>query len=336
MSKWKLARYIVLAALVAFAAWEVHPYIHDLISLFQHRGLDYVWIGLAVIVQVLQYAMDGYVLRLLLRMLGYEIELKHTIQIAVLDVFAAHFLPIGSFGSLVAFLYFYRKLGVKTHALVFLNLLSGFAAAGVLALMFVASSAALRGETFSIPVQTYALGAIALMVPVLLVVLLAVLQSQAFRGRVSKWLQRYRWFVSLRDNLDQMRDMSKTIAAERTKFILELTVKSFLYHASDMLILLACGLAFHTLIPVFLIVFAYVVSLMVGLVSFLPGGIGTSDAILLLIFVAAGVNPSVALGIVLLNRVVSYLLPLALGAAAYFMLRRDLRLGQAAAAAQHH
>lgn len=334
MSKWKLLRYTVFAGLIVFAAWEVHPYIHDLISLFQHRGLDYLWIVLAIVVQVLQYVMDGYVLRLLLKMMGYTIALRHTIQIAVLDVFAIHFLPIGSFGSLVAFVYFYRKLGVKTHALVFLNLVSGFAAAVVLAVLFVVSAAALRGATFPIPVQSYVLGAIALLVPALLVLLLAVLESQTFRGRVSQLLLRYHWFASLRSNLDQMRDMPKTIAAQRTKFVLELAAKNFLYHASDMFILLACGLAFHAFIPLFLVAFAYVVSLMIGLVSFLPGGIGTADAILLLIFAAAGVQPSVALGIVLLNRVVSYLLPLALGAGAYLMLRHELRLGQPSAAAQ--
>lgn len=335
MNTWKIVRYIVVIALVAFAAWEVHPYIKDLISLFQHKGLDYVWIVVGMVVQVLQYVMDGYMLKLLLKMLGYSIKLSHTIQIAVLDVFAIHFLPIGSFGSLVAFLYFYRKLGVKTHTLVFLNLFSGFSAAAVLIFMFVVSAAALRGETFSIPIQTYMLGAAALLAPVLVVVLLAVLQSHTFRGSVSNMLRRYHWFVSLRDNLDQMRDLSKAIAAKRMQFLLELTAKNFLYHAADMFILLACGLAFHIAIPLFLVAFAYVVSLAIGLVSFLPGGIGTSDAVLLIIFVAAGIAPSAALGIVLLNRVVSYLLPLVLGAAAYLMLRHDLQSGQRSAVSQN-
>ena len=324
MKKWKILRYTVLAGLVAFAVWEIRPYFRDLINLFQHRGLDYAWIGVAIIIQILQYVMDGYMLRLLLKLLGYGIELKNTVRIAVLDVFATHFLPVGGFGSLVAFVYFYRKLGVKTHALIFLNLVSGITSALVLVVLFILSASALRGATFSIPVQTYALGAVALMTPILLILLLAVLESRTFRGSMNELLGQYRWFQALRRNLDQIHDMPRAIAAERNQFILELTAKNFLYHVADMGILLTCGLAFHLMIPPFLVVFAYVVSSTVGIVSLLPGGIGTADAILLLIFVASGVPAPVSLGIVLLNRVVSYLLPLALGAIAYFMLQRSL------------
>lgn len=334
-SKWKLLRYLITAVLIVFAAWEIHPYIHDLVNLFQRRGLYYFWIITGVALQVLQYVTDGYFLRLLLKLMGYNIKLKYTVQIAVLDVFATHFLPIGSFGSLVAFVYFYRKLGVKTHALVLLNLLTGIAAAAVLVLLFIVSSSALHGATFSIPIETYALGAIALTVPVLLVLLLAVFESKAFRCTFSKRLIRYRWFQSLRKNIDQMRNMSTVVTANRTRFISELAAKSFLYYAADVVILIACGLAFHTYISPSLAVFAYVVSLAIGLISLLPGGIGTSDAILLLIFVAAGIQPSLALGIVILNRVVSYVLPLALGAIAYLILRHDLRQRQAPGVSKH-
>jgi len=325
MSKWKLARYLLVAAFVLFAAWQVRPYIRDLVSLFQHKGLDYLWLSAAVVAQILQYVMDGFVLRSLLKILGYTVKLKHTIEIAVLDVFGINFLPVGGFGSLVAFVYFYRRLGVRTHALVFLNVLSGFADATVLVGVFIISAIALRGTTFSIPLQTYALGALALMAPVLLVIALLLMQSWSFRGNLNILLHRYGWFQTVLRNLDLMQEMSKDTKQQRPKFVAELLTKNFLYHLTDMFILFAGGLAFHEFIPPFLVIFAYVVSLTVGMVSFLPGGIGAVDAVLLLILTAAEVRPSVALGVVLLNRVVSYLLPTLLGAIAYLLLRRELR-----------
>jgi|GEM_PF-1375994 len=324
MNYGKLIRYLILLLLVGIALWQTYPYFTDLISLFRHRGLNYWWVGTAIIVQLLQYGGDGYLIHQLLAVLGFRVRIKDAVRISALDVFAIRFLPVGSFGSLLAFVYFYRKLGVSTQATIYLNLLLTVISSFVLAFMSIVSLSAARMPALPFPLRTYLLGAIAIMVPLLLAVLFVVLGSDETRQVLNQRLRQYQWYLSLRKNYDQLRDFAGVAAAQRVRLTGLATLKGLNIYLCDIVILFCCGLAFHATLPPLLITFAYVVAQVVGTISLTPGGLGTADATMTFLFLAGGVKPTTTLGVVLLNRIVSVLIPLPVGALAYFTLRWEL------------
>jgi uncharacterized protein (TIRG00374 family) len=324
MDRRKLIRYAIVILLIGVALWQTYPYFGDLITLFRYRGLNYWWIVAATCVQLAQYGGDGYLIRRLLAILGFDVRLKDTVRISALDVFAIRFMPVGSFGSLVAFVYFYRKLGVSTQAVIYLNLFLTVISVFELLVLFIISLATLHTTPFPVLVPSSLLGALAIAALIVLAILFVVLGSEETRQSLNQWLLRYPWYVSLRKTYDEIRTFAGVAAAQRVRFIELSALKNLTIYACDVAILLCCGLAFHTWLSPFVVLFAYVVSLVAGTLSLSPGGLGVTDATMTILLVAGGVTPAVTIGVVLLNRIVSFLVPLPLGGLAYFTLKRDI------------
>lgn len=322
MRRFRALRYLLVVGLLVAAGYAFAPYLGDLRSLYQERrALDVPWILLAAALEVAQYVSEGYFIRLLLRILRFEIGLKNTIRVAALDVFATHLLPLGQFGSLAANVYFYRRLGVSGPGIVTLDLALGVIAAGVLLALLVAAVLALPEATFAYPVHRYlALGIGALLLGGLLV--WGGSRVGSLRRVATAALRRVPATVSAAASLGQVRGYLSVLRENRREVVLLVVLKDLIYDAIDVTALGCCFLAFGAA-PVALLVFAYVASLAAGYASFIPGGLGASDATLAVIFLAAGLDPSAILGATLLYRVVNTLLPVPLGALAYYSLRHE-------------
>ena len=326
MNKRKAFQYLLFILFLVIAWWEFSPYIGDLGEIYQYRNtLAYWWIGIALLLQTVQYGIDGYFIRELFRILGIKIGLQDTVRISALDIFAIRLVPVGKFGSLAAFIYFYRKLGVSTQFIVYLNLVFGFITVFLQIFIFLLSSSLIHSATFPVPLHTYLLEAIAIASPVLLLLLILVLRVGEFRRLLNTLLHKIPWYRTLEKNLVTLEKFRKLMRKRLGKFLGLAVSKDLLYYLCDVIILESCFLSFHTFISLPLIVFAYIVSLIAGTVSLLPGGLGATDAALGVIFISAKVNPVVTVGVILLYRLVSFLYPFLVGALSYYSLRHTLR-----------
>jgi uncharacterized membrane protein YbhN (UPF0104 family) len=106
-------RWLLIIILVGLAIWRLYPYLKDFEKLLElKQNINFVWLTLSAFLIVGQYFGDGWLSQILLQIAGYKINLKTTIKIASIDVFAAHLLPIGEAGVIATVAYFYKKIGV--------------------------------------------------------------------------------------------------------------------------------------------------------------------------------------------------------------------------------
>jgi uncharacterized protein (TIRG00374 family) len=135
-----------------------------------------------------------------------------------------------------------------------------------------------------------------------------------WRGRVRVTLRA--WLKAAADGVDQAIGLLRT-------HNLGVAVGSFAYMAFD---IAALGFAFAAVghVPVFgVLVLGYLIGQLGNLIP-IPGGIGGTEGALIGIFVLYGVNLTQATAAVLLYRLFALLVPAALGAPAFVLLRRKL------------
>jgi len=119
----RFVRWSLILILISLAVWRLYPYFKDFERFLElKQNINFVWLTLSALLIVGQYFGDGWLSQILLQIAGYKINLKNTIKIASIDVFAAHLLPIGEAGVIVTVAYFYKKIGVKVQDIVFLAL----------------------------------------------------------------------------------------------------------------------------------------------------------------------------------------------------------------------
>src|SRR5581483_3726755 len=110
MKTWKIFKFFIFTAFIFLAIWQFYPYLSDFSKLYKYRySFNYFWIIIAALFQITQYISEGYFIRKLLKIFNFNVNIKNSIKIAALDVFAIRILPLGYFGPLAAFIYFYRK-----------------------------------------------------------------------------------------------------------------------------------------------------------------------------------------------------------------------------------
>jgi uncharacterized protein (TIRG00374 family) len=93
---------------------------------------------------------------------------------------------------------------------------------------------------------------------------------------------------------------------------------------SDGLTIFLLFLAFGSVVPIGLGVVAFAFGRLFGLISFIPGGLGTFDAAMVLIFNSLGVSLELSLSVMLLYRLFSFWLYFPLGLVFYKQLDKEI------------
>ena len=140
----KYLRWVLIFAIVALAVYHLKPHFADFKQFPQTlKSANYLLLIASSLGIIVQYFADGWLSKALLQITGFKIGLKKTTQIAAMDVFAAHVLPIGQAGVVATAAYFYKKLGVANQAIVFLTIAWGVTTTAVLIIFLLASLFAL-------------------------------------------------------------------------------------------------------------------------------------------------------------------------------------------------
>ncbi len=315
----KILRYLLLLGIIIFAVTRLSPHVDDfknLIALKDH--LQYIWILAAVLSQITQYIGDGWLSQLLLQLVNVYIGMKDTFRIAALNVFAAHLLPIGEAGGLAAAYHFYRKLGVDTEKFIFLSICWGVITNGLIFLMLIISILFLPQLPSIIHPKPLMIASSCL---ILFILIIYIFRKAIFR-KIQKIFGKQSWskhFISLIKN----RKEYKKLILQKPQLFLPTIFAGLIYYGSNVATLAFSFLAFGTLPPISLIVFAYAASLIFGRLTLAPAGIGATEATLLLIFVEAHISPSITVGAILIYRLISFWLPIPAGFVSFYSLRKE-------------
>ncbi|MGL6298248.1 MAG: UPF0104 family protein [Methanobacteriaceae archaeon] len=88
---------------------------------------------------------------------------------------------------------------------------------------------------------------------------------------------------------------------------------SFIIWGFEMLRVYLVFLAFGADVSVLLLAVAFVLSSLIGMLPLLPGGLGTVDGLMILIFSSAGISPSVSAAATVIERLISFWLTTIIG-----------------------
>ncbi|MCS3900549.1 flippase-like domain-containing protein [Methanococcus voltae] len=107
----------------------------------------------------------------------------------------------------------------------------------------------------------------------------------------------------------------------KKKGIAVATFYSFMWWSLDIFKIYIFFIAIGSIAPLFAVSSTYLVSLLVGIVPALPGGLGTSDTVMIAMYMFFNISPSSAATITLLDRAVSYVLVSLFGAISFQLIK---------------
>lgn len=327
-----LLRYLILAAIIGFAVWRIWPHIQDFPKLIALKDqINYAYIFAAIGTQFFQYIGDGWLSQIFLSMINVKVRMHDTVRIASLNVLAAHMLPVGDAGGLLIVYSFYKKLGVMMEQFIFLTICWGFITNFVLFALLIASFLFL--PELPLPFHpTLGLGILVMLTCIGLMI--GYVNRHTLFRLINSHLGKYpvmKDIVSLIHN----RHIYWQLVLKRPPLLLYALIAVAIYYGSNLATLSFSFLAFGRLPSFALIAFAYTASLVAGRITLAPAGVGAAEATLLLVFLGAGIDPNIALAVVLVFRFISFWLPIPAGLYSYVSLRHDRANGQPTMPAAH-
>ena len=313
-------RWLVVVILIGVAAWRLLPDFSSLPELFKYKdNILLPWLAIAVFSQTGQYIGSSWLSQVLLKIAGFRINFKNTLLISCLNVFAAHILPVGDAGMIAATFFFYRKLGVPATNIIFLALLWPIFGGIVLLTLFLTS-------LFFLPMTpnlSFQPSFVSLTVINILTIIGIIIfwKRKTVIRKLTVFLLKFPAFheiVKFKHNLPVYR---KSFLRNKL-YVAEALIAAVLYYVSNILTLIFSFIAFGSLPPLSVIIFAYVLSLLAGWVTLAPAGIGAAEATLILVFLHFNVDATLSLATVLVFRLITFWLPIPFGALAFRILMK--------------
>lgn len=316
-------RYLLILILVAIAIWRILPQLKDFREFLDlAENINIPWLTIAIGAQISQYIGDGWLSYLLLRIIGIRINFTKTTLIASLNVFAAHILPVGQAGVIATVYYFYRKLGVDNQSLIFLTAAWSFSTGISLIIMLLVSMVFLP----KIPYIQFHLSTLTqyFLVVASVAIFAIILFRKSLWPKIENFLKRHAFAGELLTFISNLELHKNAILKNKNLVFLSL-VAGFIYYAGNILTLTACFLAFGYTPNLYMVTFAYFISLVAGWITLAPGGIGATEATMLIIFNEFGIQPSLSIAAMLTFRLISFWIPIPAGAVSYAILHRSFK-----------
>ncbi len=322
MKFFKILQYFIIVAIVALAVSRLAPHINDFSKLWDLKDhIDYRFIFAALFSQVFQYVGDGWFSQLLLKVADIKVRFKDSMRIASLNVFAAHILPVGEAGGMAAAYHFYRKMGVDTEKFIFLTICWTAITHLLLILLFIVPSFFLQSITAALNTSIIF---ISVAIATLVILSLYISRHHLF-GKLKKMFGKYKWAKPFFSFAKNRKTYTKRIK-DHPWLITQSLIASLLYYAANISTLAFSFLALGTFPDITVIIFAYAASLLFSKITLAPAGIGAAEASLILIFLEAHIDPTIAIGATLIYRFISFWLPIPAGFFSFYSLKKESKL----------
>lgn len=317
----KKFRFLLLAIVITILGLQIKA---RLIEIKEFPDLiaqaDLRFIGLAFGGLLLSYSADGLLSQTILRIVGYPLKFGQTIQIALLDVFAEQTLPLGGIGAVATCYFFYRKIGIPQNALVFLSTVWALLTSSSLVVLFLLSlpflpyHAALN-ISLNYRITSIVLLSIGLMVGILALFVLTHPVGKTRFLKIKTAIGTLALKQIFTSNLEKVKDHPMLDGAA--------IAMALLYYLGQLTCLYASLKAFAVPISLPATVFSLMIALILGWISFIPGGIGIAESALSLVLLSFGYPVAGVIAGVLLFRVISFWIILPIGGLLYVKLEQQ-------------
>lgn len=315
----RFLRWFLITALIALAIYHLKPNFADFKQIPNLlKNVNYLWLLASALAIVGQYFGDGWLSQVLLEITGHKINLKQTIKIASIDVFAAHILPIGEAGVIATAAYFYKKLGVTNQDIIFLTIAWALVT-NIVLVIFLLISMLFLPRLPNVPIHLSDLAKIAITAAATALLLILIFRKFII-GQIAKRFANNKIYQEIQVFARNLGQHKSNIIKNKT-LIAKATAAALIYYIANIASLYFCFLAFGATPNIAIVTFAYLLSLVASFITLAPAGIGTSEATMILVFLQFGINPPVATASVLAFRLFTFWLPIPAGALAYLSLK---------------
>jgi len=291
---------------------------------------------LATLAEFSSYVGAALLLGVILQRLGSKVAFWDRFRISSIGAFSIHFLPVGSFGEGAIDYYFLTRKGVPSGAVLLMLVLriilcyAAFLSLFLLSLLLVPT---LPHLAFSPRLVSGIL--FLLLLSGILYMIYLYRHKESFARLWQRWIQILNKMLRLIKKKEINASQKEKVFEEiyqgigmfgrKKRFIVLALLPALWYWLGDMLCLFLVTLSFGFALPLGVLLFAYCVATLAGLISFIPGGLGVTEGTLGLALTALGVPFALALTAILVFRFFSFWLWIPIGFASFFTLNNNSR-----------
>lgn len=287
---------------------------------------------LALLAEISSYIGAATVLGIIFSRMGYKLDFMTRFKLGSVAAFTMHFLPIGAAGG-AAFEYsFLRKQAVDSGSIIVMWILRWiFSYTGFLILFLV--SLILLPISPKLPFSPKFISIIF----IILIAVFALYVIYLYKNKKKFWVVWTKIFNGLNSIIKKFKKNQIALAKQEEIFediytgiklfskkkrsSVFVILAGMLYWFGDMMCLYFVFWAFGFAINPGVLIFGYCVATLLGILSFVPGGIGVTEGVLALIFAGMGVPSALALTAVLVFRLFSFWMWIPVGFLSYLSLQ---------------
>jgi uncharacterized protein (TIRG00374 family) len=334
MKKLNPLRNLIILVLLGFVAYSFIGKVAGFKNiLLDFHSIAPVFLVLALIAASLTYIANAYKFKFLLESQGYNFKFRDLLKLGMVGSFAIHFLPVGNFGESALNFYLLRQKGVKTGSALSLfltRLISDYLAFFSLFTISLAFLPVHPSLNLKIKIGFFIM--LFALIAVILYLNYILKRPKVFNKHVIPLLKYLKKSVHFIQHFEKNKepqyyyeDMSNELREEMIKNMnfnlgIKLISGSAIYWLADIATLYFCLLGLGLTLNPFAVVFAYIIAVIAGVISFLPAGIGAVEATLIFVLNSFTVNlPAIGLA-VLSYRFISLWLAMPLGFIAFYRL----------------
>lgn len=331
--RFKYLRYILSAILIIGAVFVIYSKLKvsysDIPLLFKEANKFFLVFLIAS--QGLCLISDGWLSKILLRIAGFNINLRDTIMVAILGVLGGQVAPF--IGGTILTFYFYKKLKLPSSAILFLITSWTVFTTFFYFFFFIISLFFIPESYFFLIPQN-----VIIIIPIISVALL-IFGYSLLKNQGKNLISFINFLVKLINKIRVFFRKKETVASEKLRITISdfynnfnllkvnmrkipiLIMASLLFFSGNIATLYFSFLVFGFHANLAILIFGLTISLILTVFTLAPETPGIMEASLAIVFLSLGFPSHITLFSVLLYRIFSYWLPLPFGVFAYFKLK---------------
>ena len=289
---------------------------------------------IAIGFEILSYVGAAALLGIILFQMGYKIKFWDRFRIGSIAAFAIHFFPVGTLGQGAFDFYFLRKQKVETGSILLMLILRIIFTYAAFLLIFLyglilvptAPQMKISPRIISFTLAFIIVGGVSYM-------FYLYKNKDKFRKIWNRFLRFFDSFfskirgkkVSERQESEVFEDIYAGIGlfGKKKRSSIFALMAGLMYWLGDLTCFYFVFLSFGYHIHIGVLIFGYCIASLLGMISFIPGGLGVTEGAMGLLYSALGVPASLALMSVLVFRFFSFWILIPFGLYSFISLNKE-------------
>lgn len=294
-------------------------------------GVDQIWeslkvtnlifIGLAIVVQIIVYFLFNLRWKIINNTLDIDMGFFKLLPMLMVGLAVNNITPSGRGGGEPVRAYLLSKSAEEPFESALATVVSDRALDAFPFLILSIFTVAYVLMYFNLsPIITGVLIAAVLMVLIFFILLIYASINKKFGDKVTRLISKIaknKFLVKLHKKDPEVLEKRIILAVDEFQLSMQEMIRhnhillyalplSFIIWGFEMLRVYLVFLAFGADVSILLIAVAFVLSSLIGMLPLLPGGLGTVDGLMILIFSSAGISPSVSAAVTVIERLISF------------------------------